>query len=319
MISVGLSEADAEAQIKNVAVMCGHHGISVACVNSPKNVTVSGDEDQIDMLKILLDETRVFARKLQVDVAYHSLHMDEIADEYLSLINDLEPGDSLPIQPEVASSVTGKRITVDEFRKGEYWVRNMVSPVKFSQALATLASKSAKDIKKKLGKAPKDPGLVYDILEIGPHSVLQRPVKEVIDSTTRGREIIYSSLLVRQASAAHTMLNTIGRLHCAGYKIDLMKVNNDATKPGTSLLSLTDLPEYPFDHSQSYWRESRLSKNLRLRKHPRLDLLGAPTPDWNPLEAKWRRFIRTSELPWVEDHKVRFQTFSLGFCKLTQT
>ena len=36
----------------------------------------------------------------------------------------------------------------------------------------------------------------------------------------------------------------------------------------------------------------------------KLDLLGRPVADWNPSEAKWRNFIRVTEMPWVEDHVV---------------
>jgi acyl transferase domain-containing protein len=66
----------------------------------------------------------------------------------------------------------------------------------------------------------------------------------------------------------------------------------------------TDLPGYVFNHSQIYWPESRLSKNFRFRKHPRHDLFGAPVPDWNPAEPRWRHLIRLSENPWLRDHEI---------------
>jgi zearalenone synthase, highly reducing iterative type I polyketide synthase len=67
---------------------------------------------------------------------------------------------------------------------------------------------------------------------------------------------------------------------------------------------LPDIPSYPFDHSKGYWFESRLGNHFRTFPQNKLDLLGKPVADWNPLEAKWRNVIRVSEMPWVEDHVV---------------
>ena len=86
------------------------------------------------------------------------------------------------------------------------------------------------------------------------------------------------------------MLETVGRLHCIGYSTDVKKAFGFS---GDRRKCLTDLPEYPFDHSKSYWHESRLSKSHRFRKYARNDLLGNRVFDWNPLEARWRNIIRT--------------------------
>jgi acyl transferase domain-containing protein len=67
---------------------------------------------------------------------------------------------------------------------------------------------------------------------------------------------------------------------------------------------LIDLPPYSFNHTQSYWPEGRLSKNFRFRKFARHDLIGAPVPDWNSQDPKWRNIIRIAETPWLKDHKV---------------
>ncbi|KLU88199.1 hypothetical protein MAPG_07186, partial [Magnaporthiopsis poae ATCC 64411] len=43
----------------------------------------------------------------------------------------------------------------------------------------------------------------------------------------------------------------------------------------------------------------------RFRPAPRHELLGAPVPGWNRQgNAVWRNYIRRSEIPWVEDHRV---------------
>lgn len=79
MIAVVPSEKDVEKDIARVS----KGAISVACVNSPSSVTVSGDTTGLDELQELLRQEGVFERKLKVGVAYHSSHMQTITAQYL--------------------------------------------------------------------------------------------------------------------------------------------------------------------------------------------------------------------------------------------
>lgn len=67
---------------------------------------------------------------------------------------------------------------------------------------------------------------------------------------------------------------------------------------------LTDLPPYSWDHSRTYWAESRASKEFRLRKQPQRSLIGAPQPIYGENEHVWRGYLRLSDEPWVQDHQV---------------
>ncbi|TGO19730.1 hypothetical protein BPAE_0335g00010 [Botrytis paeoniae] len=286
MMSIGLSEDRALSYIKQVATDNGKGSISIACVNSPKNVTISGDADQIDALKNTLEKNTIFARKLKVDVAYHSKHMGIIADKYANSLQNLSPGD-FPGSATMVSSVSGKVVSVEDLCKSNYWVQNMVFPVRFSEALTQIVQNS---------------GLVSDLLEIGPHSTLQGPIKDTLNSIVDGDKIAYTSILVRFASALRSTLQALGRLHCLGYGVRIANINDHERK---LCKSLPNLPEYPFDHSQIYWHESRLSSiGYRLRPYKKLDLLGTPTPDWNPLEARWHNSLSLAQCPWIKDHKV---------------
>ena len=300
MMSVGASEEAILPYLKGLKPI--FEGVTVACINSPDNVTVAGGRPEIDALKVILDADGIFARKLKVSVAYHSPQMNKIADEYLESIQNLEKGDPWAGSPAVISSVTGNRVLPAELSQGSYWVKNMVSPVRFSDAIAQLTSNTGTS-KKKLGMGRKESAPIYELLEVGPHGALRAPIKSILENASRDQEVSYDSILVRHVSSVDTTLKVIGRLHCLGYSIAFHSINHIGTKE-TSLMTLANLPEYPFDHSQKHWYESRISKGLRFRKHPRLDLLGTPVPDWNPLEARWRKIIRLSETPWVEDHKV---------------
>ena len=316
MMSVGLSEDQLVPYLQKVA----HHQLTVSCVNSPRNVTVSGNELQLNTLKLLLEEDRVFARKLRVDLAYHSPQMNEIAVEYLALIKNLEKNDSVVGNITFVSSVTGCVASADQLCQGEYWVRNMISKVRFKEALERMCFQPAKELQRKLDLSHRNVLITNDILEVGPHSALQGPIRDILRSLTRGKEINYFSALIRDRSALETILEAVGQLYCLGYPVSLQHANQSIENGSHGRQRiLTDLPEYPFDHSQTYWHESRLSTGYRFRQHPFVDLLGSQVPDWNPLEARWRNILRVSEIPWVADHQVIYKPASAlsGWSQLT--
>jgi acyl transferase domain-containing protein len=297
MMAVPLSEADALSYIERLASKQPKGKISVGCVNSPKSVTITGDADQVDALKALLDEASISARKLQVNVAYHSSHMNTIADKYANSIQDLCSDDFLE-SATMVSSVTREIVPVQELSKSAYWVQNLISPVRFSEALSQICQAG----KNQKGRNNENSFIVNDLLEIGPHSTLQGPTKDILKSIPGGEKITYASILTRFASASNTVPQAIGQMHCLGYKINFGLINGVGHK---SSKFLPDLPEYSFDHTQLYWHETAVSSTgFRLRPHGKLDLLGTTAADWNPLEARWKNSLNITQTPWVQDHKV---------------
>ncbi|EPE26975.1 Thiolase-like protein [Glarea lozoyensis ATCC 20868] len=286
MLAVALSERDIEHYFLQVKDRHGEIHIFVGCINSPQSLTITGEEIQILFLKTLLDQDNIFSRKLAVNVAYHSPFLNGMVDEYKKALGTLTSQDkSNPVV--MVSSVTTEIVTSDELKQPAYWADNLVSPVRFSEALLQVLNLQS----------------VGSIVEIGPHSALQAPIREIIKSSKKSTTVEYSSTLTRFVSAADSMLDTVGLLYCRGYPVDLGKVNGQSSSDALPPI-LNDLPEYPFDHSRSFWRESRISKNYRLRSQPRNPFLGVPVPDWNPLHAIWRRKIRLAESQWLEHHKI---------------
>ena len=302
MISVGLSEREVQPYLTTIAAKFHKQDLAIGCVNSPQNVTLSGSVEQVDAVKVMFESAKVPARMLKVDVAYHSKAMNEVTPEYRMLIGDIVDGEPLPDPPTIFSSVTGMRIIADELSRGEYWVRNMTSQVKFSEAVSNMCSQSSNSLTN-VSEPHTDGFATIDILEIGPHSALQGPIKDILNASPHGRYMTYNSILTRGVSAITSSFLAVGRLHCMGHKFDLSALNNPV-RHRSNLQVLTDLPEYPFNHAKSYWAESRLSKNFRFRECYRHELLGTPIPDWNPMEARWRHKIRLRETPWIIDHKV---------------
>jgi acyl transferase domain-containing protein len=202
---------------------------------------------------------------------------------------------------DMYSSVTGTR--VDDDLTAQYWVDNLVSPVRFTDALLSMTLESSKGSL----RVNTSNTMVQEIVEIGPHSALRSAIKEVLASQSVGSQpVAYYAVLDRNSPGTDTILNSVGALYARGTPVDLSRVNR-ASKwdvDGRPSEMLVNLPPYVFNHSQTTWYESRLSRNFRLRKHPRHDLFGAPVPDWNIDEPAWRNFIRISEQPWLRDHVV---------------
>ncbi|KAL2044071.1 hypothetical protein ABVK25_012501 [Lepraria finkii] len=88
MIAVGLGEVDIQTYIAQVPKGI----VSVACVNSPSNTTVSGNEAAILDLQRMLNNDNIFNRKLKVNIAYHSPHLQVAAGEYGRLLEGIDSG-----------------------------------------------------------------------------------------------------------------------------------------------------------------------------------------------------------------------------------
>lgn len=300
MMAVGLSGPRLEKHIESAREDLNGE-LVIACHNSPTNNTVSGDEALVDSLKELLDADGVFARKLNVQNAYHSSHMVTIAPDYLSLIGQLKSGSQLatPHRVHMFSTVTGEEVQ-QEHLDGQYWVDNMVSPVRFTTALSKMHARATGD---------KSGDRNLHVIEVGPHSTLQSAIKETLGSKKDQPGARYLSLLKRNDHTLDVMLNTVGSLAVHGYPLDLHKINL-ASQPQKMRQPqlLIDLPPYVFKHTERIIYESRLSRNLRNRKYPRHDLFGAPVTDWDPNLPRWRHFVRLEENPWLRDHMVRHRS-----------
>ncbi|KAG9187092.1 hypothetical protein G6011_04963 [Alternaria panax] len=292
MMAAGLSEDDANNEIRELCVDSGK--AVVACVNSPRSVTISGDAATIENLSRILEAKGVFARLLQVDTAYHSHHMQAIAEEYLARLEDSQVA-SIKAHGQVAmySSVTEDVVDLTHLGAA-YWVSNLVGSVRFSGALAKLCT-----------SGPEGKNSIDILLEVGPHALFKLPVKEILDEIFPQRsKIQYLSTLIRNKPADTTALEAAGQLFARRYPVDLHAINFP-TETKQSLSVLTDLPQYPWNHTRRYWWESRLSRDYRFRHFGRTDILGAPVNDWNPIEPRFRNFMRLREQPWLKDHVVQ--------------
>ncbi|KAH7070080.1 hypothetical protein FB567DRAFT_598626 [Paraphoma chrysanthemicola] len=300
MMSVNLSASEVSAYIDRAFTDSTiSPNLTVACMNSPKNVTISGDEAAIGVLKKTLDHDKVFAMKLSTGIAYHSPAMEAIAVEYADLIGVIESNCTPRQTVPMISSVQGGPVAAKSVRTASYWVQNLLSPVLFDSALRAVLDSNNKV---QLGMPRRKP--VYDLIEVGPHSALRRPCQDIMEAHPRKAEVRYTSVLSRNSSAVKGLLDLVGTLFATGYPVSITNANQPGRDPAEVSRCLVDLPGYPFDRSQPFWHESRISRDYRLRGEAPKSVLGARCADWTPLQPRWRKFINTREMPWVSDHVV---------------
>ncbi|KAI1488341.1 polyketide synthase [Biscogniauxia mediterranea] len=303
MAAVALDREQSIASIERVNGLISEGTLEVACMNSQESHTISGDLAKVDALVDMLTQEKIFARKLNVEMAYHSRHMKAIYDEYVDSIGQIE--DNLGQHPHEArffSSTRGTAVSSSELCDPAYWADNLVSPVRFHEAVSSIFDNSmgqSDGIQLETSFSES----ITDLLEIGPHSALKGPLRSIVAQAQKEDVVRYHSALRRFESAVDTTLEAAGSLWSRGYNVDLIAVNGAGPDNYTRKM-LIDLPSYPFNHSKEYWFESRLSKAFRFPKFGRHELLGAPVADWNKDNAVWRNRICLSENPWMEDHRV---------------
>lgn len=306
MMAAGLSEDEAAEYLKAVPL----ETVVTACVNSPKSVTLSGDAEYVTQLESALQADGKFARKLRVVTAYHSPHMRTVADDCLEEMMQSGLGEPRTTSTLMFSSVTGGLINHKEVGK-EYWVRNMCSPVRFSQAVSAMLTYSPN--KRRGLRRTIVP--FNSLIEVGPHAALKGPLTQIMEAVDRKliSELPYVSMLMRKEDAVSTALKAAGHLWALGVYISLSKVNREINQPGNIRLQhAIDLPAYPFNHDRMYWHESSAMKEQKLSHKPRTDLLGVAIVNQNVLEPQWNNFLRIRENPWIEDHKITGTTLYPG-------
>lgn len=300
MMAVGTSMEDA-LQLCEDEEFAGR--INLAASNSSSSVTISGDEDAIEELEFVLEDENKFHRRLRVDMAYHSQHMEPCSIPY---IESLRRAGVKAQSPTSSSTCTwyssvhdGKPVELSPALSDSYWAENMKKPVLFSQALkATLVANAAS---------------TFDVvLEVGPHPALMGPATQTIQEVIP-EGLPYHGALSRDSNSITAFSTCLGflweRLGGDSSRIDLgrcQRTLSDLSKAARFNV-LKGLPTYQWKHDTPYWHESRRSRRIRSRKAPYHPLLGDKSPDSAAHVLRWKNILKPSKIPWLEGHQVQGQ------------
>ncbi|MGW4500821.1 type I polyketide synthase [Micromonospora sp. NPDC004336] len=225
MLAIAAAEAEVTAALGDRA-----DRVSVAAVNGPAAVVVSGAGDAVEELAAEWTARGVRVRRLAVSHAFHSPLMDPVLDDLAAVAGRLRY--QAPTVPMV-STVTGAPVDVTEIGTPGYWVRHARDAVRFADAVAALRDRN-----------------VTGYLEVGPDGVLTALAQAVLaeGAPAAGRAPLVVPALRRDRPEPATLLRAVAALHAHGVSPDW-----PALYEGTGARR-TDLPTYVFDR-QRYWPE----------------------------------------------------------------
>lgn len=274
MLAVGLSAQEAQQ------ILAGHEEqVSIAAINSPIAITLSGDGNILQNIARSLEEKQIFCRFLQVEVPYHSPKMEPFKAE---LIESLEGINPQPSSIPLFSTVTGAAINGSQL-DGVYWAQNMRNAVLFAAAIDEIAQAG------------------YDVfLEISSHPVLANSISECLAKAAKEATVLPS--LRRQEPERAMMLGSVGKLYTLGYPVDWNLLY--PTKG-----QFVQLPSYPWQRER-HWYETSESQQDRLGQSARRAILGQQVHpllgyQMNSAQPIWDGSIDIQQLTYLNDHRVQ--------------
>ncbi|WP_406210732.1 SDR family NAD(P)-dependent oxidoreductase [Kitasatospora sp. NBC_01560] len=251
--------------------------VSLAAVNGPDSVVLSGEPQALDALIAACERDDIRARRIPVDYASHSAQVERIEEELHALLAPIAPR---PAEIPFYSTVSGTPLDTTGL-DAAYWYRNLRGTVQFEQATRALLA---------------DGYRVF--VEISPHPVVTTGVQETIDSTGIA------------AAATGTLRRDEGSL--ARFLLSLAEARNHGTRIDWTALFTgrpadpAQLPTYAFQHRRFWPRPSPTAGDVTAAGLGTLDhpLLGAAVElaggDGLVATARWS--LRSH--PWLAEHAV---------------
>ncbi|WP_197043651.1 type I polyketide synthase [Saccharothrix sp. NRRL B-16314] len=266
MAAVEASEAEVTGSLPD--------GVSIAAVNGPRSVVVSGDADAVLAVADDWAGRGHRTRRLRVSHAFHSPHMDGMLDGFRAVAAGVTVRE--PVVPLV-STLTGRVATRAELADPDYWTRHVREAVRFHDGVRCLV----------------DHG-VTALLEVGPDSALSAMAQE-----SAGDAVAVAACQRQGRPQVTTLLTAVSRLHVLGVPVDLARVVDGV--PARRV----ELPTYPFQ-DREYWlapprpRGAATALGLRESGH---GVLGA-TVDLPDGSVVGTASLSSAAQPWLADHVV---------------
>ncbi|MEV4383593.1 SDR family NAD(P)-dependent oxidoreductase [Streptosporangium sp. NPDC049644] len=256
--------------------------VSVAAVNGPSSVVISGTEEAVLEVATALEERGVRTRRLRVSHAFHSPLMEPMLEDFRTLASRLTY--RAPRTP-IVSTLTGRAADAEQLCSPEYWVEQVRGAVRFADGVRTLRARG-----------------VRAYLELGPDGVLTAMAQDTLtaDPETHVHELptVLVPVLRKGRDEHGAVMTALAQLHVYGVPVDWRSV-----LPGGRRV---DLPTYPFEHRR-FWPEGSAgagnvaAAGLATTDHPLLGAaVGLADSDGVVLTGR----LSLSSHPWLADHVV---------------
>ncbi len=278
MVSVALGAADVESLLARFG-----DAVSLAAVNGPSAVVVSGRREALAELLAQCEADGVRARAIPVDYAAHSAAVEAIEQELLEACAPIVPRTgNVPFY----SAVTGGLLDTAEL-DARYWYRNLRETVQFEQVTRALAAAGC-----------------GTLIEVSPHPVLAAAVQETIDELQSAQEACTAGTIAslrRDEGGPSRFVLSLAQAWVRGVEVDWA-----ALFAGSGARRVS-LPTYAFQRDR-YWLQSAGdavgdvgAAGLELPDHP---LLGAMVELAG--DAGWLStgLLSLRTQPWLADHAV---------------
>ncbi|MER6128543.1 SDR family NAD(P)-dependent oxidoreductase [Streptomyces sp. NPDC001795] len=270
-----LSVQTGEAQVAE-ALRTYEDRVSVAAVNGPASVVVSGDEEAVEELAEAWRAAGLRTKRLTVSHAFHSPRMEPMQARFAAVADEITY--AAPTVP-VVCDLTGE--VADSGQMGaDYWVHHVRGSVRYADAVATLERQG-----------------VTAYVELGPDGVLTAMTRDCLSDP---ESAVVTPLLRRDRPEETSVTTALATLHVHGVSPDW--AGYFAGRP----VRRAELPTYAFQHAR-YWLDADpgvpdlAAAGLAAGEHP---LLAAGTAlaggDGYLLTGR----LSLSTHPWLADHAV---------------
>ncbi len=270
MVAIAAEEREA------LESLTGFEGqVSLAAVNGPSSVVLSGDEDAVLELAGIWEERGRRVKRLRVSHAFHSSRMDGMLEAFERVAEGVSFGEpSIPL----ISNVSGGLASGEELCSAGYWVRHVREAVRFVDGVRWLHEEG-----------------VRSFLELGPDGVLSAMAHECV-----GGDVSAAPVLRPGQPEIRALLAGLAGAWVRGAEIDWARAFD-----GTDA-SPVELPAYAFQRERFWLRPGRPAGDVTAigqapAGHP---LLGAAVA-----LADGERWLFTGRLslethPWLAEHAV---------------
>ncbi len=244
--------------------------LEIAGINSPENLTLSGPLEQLESLATVANGLGIFFRLLDLDYAFHSRCMDPVKETLAHSLDGFAPVNQRCLV--FVSTVTGE--IVDGSLDAAYWWDNVRQPVRFERAINCLVELGCRSF-----------------VEISPHAILQRYVKECLAACDVKGSVLLS---LRKND------DGIDRVQELALRLHLLSGRDTLQGFFPAVGRFVNLPSYPWQRERHWLPASSEGYRLieRHRIHP---LLGWRLKD---AQAGWENVLDPRTQPWLADHCV---------------
>lgn len=209
-----------QAREDEVAPMLGHD-VSIAAVNGPASVVISGAHDAVSAIADRLCGQGRRVHRLAVSHAFHSALMEPMIAEFTAVAAELSVG--LPTIP-VISNVTGQ-LVADDFASADYWARHIRAVVRFGDSVRSAHCAGASRF-----------------IEVGPGGGLT----SLIEASLADAQIVSVPTLRKDRPEPVSVMTAAAQGFVSGMGLDWASVFS-GYRP-----KRVELPTYAFQH-QKFW------------------------------------------------------------------